>query len=48
MTDSRQLENANMLLLSKEMSDKDRSIKSQLFLSSSKPTSEKLSGERVF
>ena len=48
MTESRQLEKANMLLLSKEMSDKDRSIKTQLLLSSSKPTSEKLSGESVW
>ena len=48
MTESQQLQKANMLLLSKEMSDKDRSIKTQLLLSSSKPTSEKLSGERVW
>ena len=48
MTESQQPEKANMLLLSKEMSDKDRSIKTQLLLSSSKPTSEKLSGERVW
>ena len=48
MMDSRQLEKANMLLLSKEMSDKDRSINTKLLLSFSNASSQKLSGERVW
>ena len=41
------LEKANMMILTKEATDKDRSIKSQLLLSSNN-SDEKLSGERVW
>ena len=41
-------EKANMLLLSKELTDKDRSMKTQLFIRSSASDDEKLSGEKVW
>ena len=41
------LENANMLLLSKEATDKDRSLKTQLLVTSN-DSQETLSGERVW
>ena len=41
------LENANMLLLSKEATDKDRSLKMQLLVTSN-DSQEKLSGENVW
>ena len=44
---NRTLENANMLLLSKEATDKDRSLKTQLLLTSN-DSQEKLSGEQVW
>ena len=47
MTEHRQLEKANMLLLSKEMTDKDRSMKTQLLIKSNDSSEEKLSGEKV-
>ena len=48
MTEHRQLEKANMLLLSKEMTDKDRSMKTQLLIKSNDSSEEKLSGEKVW
>ena len=39
------LEKANMLLLSKEMTDKDKSMKTQLLY---KPKEDKLSGEKIW
>ena len=43
------LESANMMLLSKEMTDKDRSMKSQLLIGTSPSNEdEKLSGEKVW
>ena len=43
------LESANMMLLSKEMTDKERSMKSQLLISTSTSNEdERLSGERVW
>ena len=42
---NRTLENANMLLLSKEATDKDRSLKTQLLVTSN-DGQEKLSGEK--
>ena len=45
LTDIPKLEKANMLLLSKEMTDKDRSMKTQLLF---KPKDDKLSGERIW
>ena len=44
---SKQIEKANMLLLSKEMNDKDRSMKTQLLIKSG-DSDEKLSGEKVW
>ena len=44
---NRTLENANMLLLSKEVTDKDCSLKTQLLVSSN-DGQEKLSGENVW
>ena len=41
-------EKANMLLLSKELTDKDRSMKTQLLIRSSLSDDEKLSGEKVW
>ena len=44
-----QIEKANMLLMSKEVSDKDRSMKTQLLMTTSGSSSdEKVSGERVW
>ena len=40
------LEKANMMLLSKEMTDKDRSLKTQLVVSSNSDN-EKISGESM-
>ena len=45
---TRHVEKANMLLLSKEISDKDRSMKTQLLLSSPSKGEDKLSGEKVW
>ena len=42
------LEKANMLLLSKEMTDKDRSMKSQLLFKPSKSNDKACSGEKVW
>ena len=42
-----QIEKANMLLMSKEVSDKDRSMKTQLLMTTS-GSDEKVSGERVW
>ena len=44
---NRTLENANMLLLLKEATDKDRSLKTQLLLTSN-DSQDKLSGEEVW
>ena len=41
-------EKANMLLLSKELTDKDRSMKTQLHIRSSASDDKKLSGEKVW
>ena len=46
MTEHKQLEKANMLLLSKEMTDKDRSMKTQLLIRFN--ADEKISGEKVW
>ena len=43
-----QIEKANMLLMSKEVSDKDRSMKTQLLMSSPSTCDEKVSGEKVW
>ena len=48
MTEHRQIEKANMLLMSKEVSDKDRSMKTQLLMTSPVNTDEKVSGEKVW
>ena len=45
LPDIPKLEKANMLLLSKEMTDKDRSMKTQLLF---KPKDDKLSGEKIW
>ena len=45
---SRQLERANMLMLTKEATEKDRSLKTQLLLSAAGNTEEKMSGEPVW
>ena len=45
LSDIPKLEKANMLLLSKEMTDKDRSMKTQLLV---KPKDDKLSGEKIW
>ena len=45
--DITKLEKANMLLLSKEMTDKDKSMKTQLMINSNKPEN-KLSGEKIW
>ena len=47
-SDSLQIEKANMLLMSKEVSDKDRSMKTQLLMSSPSNVDEKISGEKVW
>ena len=46
-SDGLQIEKANMLLMSKEVSDKDRSMKTQLLMTTS-GSDEKVSGERVW
>ena len=46
MTEHKQLEKANMLLLSKEMTDNDRSMKTQLLIRSY--ADKKISGEKVW
>ena len=46
MSEHKQLEKANMLLLSKEMADKDRSMKTELLMRSN--ADEKISGEKVW
>ena len=42
------LEKANMMVLSKEMTDKDRSMKNQLLIRSSSDGDDQLSGEKVW
>ena len=42
------LEKANLLLLSKEATEKDRSLKNQLLLSTNSQSSEKISGEAIW
>ena len=42
------LEKANMMVLSKEMTDKDRSMKTQLLIRSTTDGDDKLSGENVW
>ena len=42
------LEKANMMVLSKQMSDKDRSMKTHLLIRSSSDGDDKLSGEKVW
>ena len=42
------LEKANMIVLSKEMTDKDRSLKTQLLIKSNSNVDERLSGEKVW
>ena len=48
LTDTTRLERANMMVLSKELTDKDRSMKTQLLISSTANNDEKLSGEKVW
>ena len=48
LTDVTKLEKANMMLLSKELTDKDRSMKTQLLVRSAANDDEKLSGEKVW
>ena len=48
MSESHQIEKANMLLMSKEVSDKDRSMKTQLLMTTSGSSDEKVSGEKVW
>ena len=49
MIGQQQIEKANMLLMSKEVSDKDRSMKTQLLMSSPvNKSEEKVSGEKVW
>ena len=42
------LQRANLLLLSKEATEKDRSLKTQLLLSTNSQSSEKINGEAVW
>ena len=44
----RQLEKANMMMLTKEATEKDRSLKTQLLVSTSGNNDDKISGERVW
>ena len=44
----RTLEKANMMLLTKEATDKDRSLKTQLLVPTSNSSDEKISGERLW
>ena len=48
LTDTTRLEKAKMMVLSKEPTDKDRSMKTQLLISSTASNDEKLSGENVW
>ena len=48
LTDAPRLEKANMMVLSKELTDKDRSMKTQLLIRSPTNDDEKLSGEKVW
>ena len=48
LTDTKRLERANMMVLSKELTDKDRSMKTQLLISLTANNDEKLSGEKVW
>ena len=48
LADTTRLERANMMVLSKELTDKDRSMKTQLHISSTGNNDEKLSGEKVW
>ena len=45
---AKKLEKANMMVLSKEMTDKDRSLKTQLLIKSNSDVDERLSGEKVW
>ena len=42
------LEKANLLLMTKEATEKDRSLKTQLLLSTNSQSPEKISGEQVW
>ena len=48
LTDATKLEKANMMLLSKELTDKDRSLKTQLLIKSTANDDERLSGEKIW
>ena len=48
LTDAAKLEKVNMMLLSKELTDKDRSMKTQLLVRSATDGDEKISGEKVW
>ena len=48
LTDATKLEKANIMLLSKELTDKDRSMKTQLLVRSATDGDEKISGEKVW
>ena len=48
MTEHRQIEKANTLLMSKEVTDKDRSMKTQLLMSSPSKSEDKISGVKVW
>ena len=48
MTEHRQIEKANMLLMSKEVTDKGRSMKTQLLMSSPSKSEDKISGVKVW
>ena len=48
MSDILKLEKANMLLFSKEMTDKDKSMKTQLMINNSNKQENKLSGEKIW
>ena len=48
LADATRLEKANMMILSKELIDKDRSMKTQLLIKSSADIDEQLSGEKVW
>ena len=48
LTDAPRLEKANMMVLSKELTDKDRSMKTQLLIRSPTNDDENLSGEKVW
>ena len=48
LTDATKLEKANIMLLSKELTDKDRSMKTQLLVRSATDGDEKIPGEKVW